>query len=138
MLHGRLRCRKREQKCGAFAKIRFNPDVTAMDLNDPLDKSQPDAGAFDAWVKSVEQAKDAFLIFGLDPYPIIADIEDRLAIRVRSIGADLDGGPWLVAHELDGIADQVLHHFCDAESVDMDDWKLTNDAHSDIARLKRT
>jgi len=47
----------------------------------------------------VEQAKDAFMVFGCDADPVVFDKEDRLALLLATL-TDLDARVSLISHEL--------------------------------------
>ena len=86
-----------------------------MHFNDALDNCKADACPFSCRIQLVEKAEDPFMKIGLDADAIVADEEDGFAIL--NLHTDGDHGFRLVAHELGGVIDQVLHHLYQAGTV---------------------
>ncbi len=104
----------RERQCeaegGAVAfAVRFYPDSSAVAFDDSLDQRQSDAGSFDGKIEPLKESKNALLVCGIDARAVIANEENNFFFVVSH--ADFDTWCLLLAHELDGIVDEVLKHF---------------------------
>ena len=92
----------------ATGALGLDPDPAAVELDHPLDDGEADAGALTFRIQPVEEPEDLLLVPRLDPRAVVADVDDVRVPGGRRPDADLDAWPRLLAHELDGVVDQVL------------------------------
>src|SRR5690349_18178516 len=63
-----------EVECRTLVLQRFDPNLSAISLNDALTYGETDAGAGDCFaVQSLKHAENLFVVFGSDPDPVVFD-----------------------------------------------------------------
>lgn len=108
----------------------LDPDAAAMDLDDALDDGEADAGALGTGLQTLEEAEDLLLELGIDADAVVAHVEDPGAGVLPA--ADLDSGLGLVAHELDRVLHQVMHHLEEPRAIVVDCRQVGGDLHLDV------
>jgi hypothetical protein len=124
---------QREIKRGPTTRFTLDPDPAAMNLNNSLNQSEPDACAFAFYIQFIEQAEDALMMFGQNSNPIIAHIQDGHSIFSSSL-TDLNARLFLVAHEFGRVIDQVLHNLKQALTVTKDRRQICVDMNGNTTR----
>ena len=74
----------------------------------------------DLRIEFVEQTKYLLVILRFDPDAVVAHKHDRLAIPIGSLLPDRNVRLRLIAHELAGIVDEILHHFYQPDAITRD------------------
>ena len=101
-------CFESKAKGRAFPiPTRLDPDIASVHFNDPSNECEPNTGAFDALVQTIEESKDAFMELQRDPDAIITDKKDRRLVITEN--TDFDRRFRLCSHELDSVIDEVLN-----------------------------
>src|SRR5688572_17330098 len=120
-----------------MAWLRFHPNFPIVYFNDPSHQRQPDASAINIWIEPVEETENSFMILLLNSDPIIAHKENWIAIRGKCSRPNFNTRLRLIAHEFDGIADQVLHHLNQTDLISADDGKIALNLHFHPASFQR-
>src|SRR6516164_478395 len=114
--------RKGERKCGALARLRLDPNPSAVHLNDPLGDGQSQAGAAllarDRIVGLLELMKQLGLVRSGDARAGVADRDMECAI----VRFGLDGN-FAGIGELNGVADKIDQNLRQSSAVTMAWWQ---------------
>src|SRR5882672_7198606 len=121
----------------AFARCGFEPDATAMPLDDLLDKGEPDASAsflpVRRVVESLEDPEDLAKELGFDPDAVVLDVEDVPLRAVRRI----ERLPKAYFHEtlglvvvFDGVGYEITEYFGDPRLVADNARQRARDNHA--------
>ena len=91
----------------ALSGFRLDPDAAPMPLYNFFANGKPDAGAgvFAAGVQALKDKEDALEVLRLNADAVIAHAEMPGIRKVFNFYVDLW---WILAAELDGVADQIL------------------------------
>src|SRR6266571_1686070 len=93
----------------------FDPDASAMHLDDALDQGQANPGPVALRRQPLEETKDLLVIPWVNPHTVVPHIVDRLFLFLSH--SDLD--PWmrLSPHKFDGVVHEVLQHLQEPGAV---------------------
>ncbi len=113
-LHGRfaailrrlVRLQDETKRAALTLAFRLDPDPAPVHLDDAPGQGQADPGPLDVQIQPIEQAEDVLMIAGVDADAVVAHPAQHLAALPP--GADLDARCGLLAHEVDGVVEQVL------------------------------
>src|SRR5215471_14926207 len=101
-------CESKTELTHASLASGFDPDASAMHLDDALDQSQANPCSVTLRLQPFEEAKDLLVIPWINPHTVIMDIIDRFFLFLST--SNLDSRRRLHPHKLDGVVHEVLQH----------------------------
>src|SRR4030095_1250490 len=111
-------CESKTERTPASLASGFDPDASAMHLDDALDQGQANPCAVALWLQPFEETKDLLMIPWVNPHTVVLHIVDRFFLFLST--ANLDPRGRLRPHKLDGVVHEVLQHLQEPGAISHD------------------
>ena len=113
-----LLCESKTERTPASLTSGFDPDASAMHLDDALDQGQANPCPVALWLQAFEETEDLLVIPWVDSHTVVAHIVDRFFLFLSE--ANLNARGRLGPHKLDGVVHEVLQHLQEPGAVSHD------------------